>query len=188
MKFQMPRNSVFAMLLRSAWWVSALIAVVLLAASQLVTAPFLAAFLLFASFPFAVIAAVAGWKQRNRPSAQRVERTANAVRAMSWAEFSGVLQEGLRRDGCETVACKSEHADFEARRQGRIALVSARRWKASRVGVQALSRLEAQRQARGAHEAIYVTVGDISEQAAAYAQANHIKFMTAPELARLLPR
>ena len=188
MKFKMAQNSIFAILLRSSWWVSAAIAAVLLAGSQAASQPLLVTCLMAAALPFIVIAGMAAWKQRSMPSATRVEETAAAVRAMSWPVFKDVLHQGFREDGCEVSNLKGEHADFELRRKNRLAVVSARRWKASRVGVQALEDLNRVRQARDAQEAIYVTIGEVSEQAAAYARAHQIQFMSERELARLLPR
>lgn len=184
----MAQNSIFAILLRSSWWISAAIALLLLAGAKVLPNPAVSAVLVFAALPFVVLAAIAGWKQRHMPSSARVEQTADAVRAMSWQTFSAVLHEGFRQDGCEVVRLSGEQADFELRRKDRLAVVSAKRWKASRVGVQALRELNAARQARGAHEGIYVTTGEVSEQATAYANANQIRFISERELARLLPR
>lgn len=188
MKLKLAQNSIFAILLRSSWWISAAIALVLLAGAMAATRPTLAAILFFAALPFIVIAAMAAWKQRDVPSAARVERTANAVRAMSWDTFSAVLHEGFREDGCEVTRLRGEPADYALRRKNRLAVVSAKRWKASRVGVQALRELNATREAHGAQEAIYVTTGEISEQALTYANANQIQFMSERELTRLLPQ
>lgn len=184
----MAQNSIFAILLRSPWWISAAIALFLIAGAKVLPNPALAAALLFAALPFVVLAAIAGWKQRHVPSSARVEQTANAVRAMSWQTFSAVLHEGFRQDGCNVTRLTGEQADFALQRKDRLAVVSAKRWKASRVGVQALRELSAARLARGAHEGIYVTTGEVSEQARAYANTNQIRFCTEQELARLLPK
>ena len=188
MKLKLAQNSIFAILLRSSWWISALVALVLLAISQAVSSPLITTFLVFASVPFVVISIIAAWKQRNAPSAARIERTADAVRNMSWEAFSAVLHDGFSEDGCEVTRLQGEPADYLLRRQGRLAVVSAKRWKASRVGVQALRDLNARREAHEAHEGVYVTLGEISEQAQAYAKANQIRFMSETELAKLLPQ
>lgn len=186
-KLKLAQNSIFAILLRSSWWISALVALVFLASAQAVSNQLVTTFLVFATVPFVVIAIIAAWKQRNIPSATRVERTANAVRAMSWEAFSAILHEGFSQDGCEVTRLKGGPADFVLRRKGRLAVVGAKRWKASRVGVQALRELNTAREAHDAHESVYVTTGQVSEPALAYAKANQIRFMSESELARLLP-
>lgn len=188
MKLTMARNSIFSILLRSPWWMSAAIAALLFAVAIAIATPASSAVLTFAALPFVAIAAIAAWKQRYLPSRVRIERTEAALQAMSWSTFAGVLEEGFRDDGCTVTRLNSGPCDFELRRKNRLAAVSAKRWKASRVGVQALRELAAAREARGAQEAIYVTTGEISAQAAEYARANDIQFLTASELARLLPR
>ena len=187
-KLKPAPNSIFAILLRSSWWISAAIALVLIASALASTRPTFTAVLFFAALPFPVIAATAAWKQRNVPSAARVERATNAARAMPWETFSKVLQEGLRQDGCEVTVLQGGPADYVVRRKNRLAVVGAKRWKASRVGVQALQELNAVRETHGAHDAIYVTIGEISAPALAYAKANQIQFMAEAELTRLLPQ
>ena len=187
-KLKPAPNSIFAILLRSSWWISAAIALVLIASALASTRPTFTAVLFFAALPFLVIAAMAAWKQRNVPSAARVERATNAARAMPWETFSKVLQEGLRQDGCEVTVLQGGPADYVLRRKNRLAVVGAKRWKASRVGVQALQELNAVRETHGAHDAIYVTIGEISAPALAYAKANQIQFMAEAELTRLLPQ
>ena len=68
MKFKMPRNSIFAVLLRSPWWISAAIAALLSAGGFAALPLEYAAMGVFAAIPFAVIAIMAAWKQlRARP-------------------------------------------------------------------------------------------------------------------------
>ncbi|MGE0875084.1 MAG: hypothetical protein AB7O31_10490 [Burkholderiales bacterium] len=70
MKFpKLPENSLFAILLRSRWWISAAIAAVLFAGARLVVA---AEYAFFVALPFAVIAGYAAWGQLRQPGAQRV--------------------------------------------------------------------------------------------------------------------
>lgn len=188
MKLKLAQNSIFAILLRSSWGVSALIALAFFAGALASTHPTLTAVLFFGALPFVVISIMAAWKQRKLPSAARIEQTLLAVRGMSWEAFSTILQEGLVADGCTVTRLRGGPADYLLERGNRLALVSAKRWKASQVGVQALRDLDAARQTHEAHEGIYVTLGEISEAAQAYAKHNHIRFLTAVELARLLPK
>jgi len=67
-----------------------------------------------------------------------------------------------------------------------VAIVSAKRWKAARNGVEPLRELQAVREKRGAREAIYIALGDVSDNALQYAKAQGVSLMTAPELSKLL--
>src|SRR5690606_18412947 len=87
--------SIFAILLRSSWWVSAAIAVTLLASTVAVDHPTLTALLFFAFLPFFVITPMAAWKQRNVPSAAHVEKTADAVRGHLSTEGSAVADPSM---------------------------------------------------------------------------------------------
>lgn len=182
----MAQNSVFAMLLRSPWWISALITAVFLLLAKAVPSPALSAFLLFAALPFIVIAMISGWKRRNVPSPARITRVTEHVLGLSWKAFADEIDRGFREDGCGVTRVSGGAVDFSLIRHGRVALVNARRWKATQVGVPALRELAAVCQAQEAQEGIFVTVGEITEQASAFARANRIQFLTAPEMAKLM--
>ena len=101
MKFEMNKNSLFAVLLRSPWWISAGIAALMAGiAFMLVPDPYKIVGALSGT-PFLVIAAVAGWKQLRRPSSARIDKTREAVRAMAWIDFASALEAGYRREGYE---------------------------------------------------------------------------------------
>ncbi|MGY6269238.1 restriction endonuclease [Achromobacter denitrificans] len=186
MKFKMSRNSIFAVLLRSPWWMSAGVAL-LLAAGGFAALPLeYAAMGVFAAVPFAVISIMAAYRQLRSPSGARVQAVAEAAAGMSWADFARTVEAGFRRDGCEVQRLQLAGADFALSKDGHVAIVSARRWKAARVGVEPLRELQAAREKRGAREAIYIALGDISENAQQYASAQGVSLMTAPELAKLL--
>lgn len=185
----MARNSLFGILLRSRWWASLLVAAALVFIGIAVTPPAYALFPLFGAVPFLVIAAIAAWKQRNRPSAARVELTTQTLAALSWSEFATRLQTALKADGCQVHPITGGAADFDLARPGAgRAVLSARRWKAAHTGVEPLQRLQSARTAAGATEAVYVTLGELSPAARAYAEANKIAVMDAESLAQLFRR
>jgi restriction system protein len=179
----MHPNSLFAVLLRSPWWISVVIAVALAAAARLFL-PDLYAFAM--GLPFLVIGAVAGWRQLRAPSAKRVAGTVEAVRAMSWSDFAAAIEAGFRRDGYAVTRLDGGGADFELKKDGRVSLVSAKRWKAARAGIEPLRELDAARRAREAHEGVYVAAGELSDQAREFAAQKNIRLALGPELARLL--
>ena len=185
MKFRMARNSLFAILLRSPWWISLCIAAAIFAALTLAL-PGLYAF--SGALPFAAIAAYAGWKQLRAPSAARVARVLGAARGMSWEEFSGAIETAFRRDGYGVNRLAGSEADFELTRGGRTSLLACRRWKAARTGIEPLRALDAARRAGDAHECIYLAAGEFTENARAFAALNAIRLIQDAELAGLLAR
>lgn len=186
MKFKMSQNSIFAVLLRSPWWMSAGVAVLLCVGGFAALPRDFAAMGVFAAVPFAVISIMAAYKQLRAPSGARVQAVAEAAAAMSWAEFADTVEAGFKRDGCEVQRLQTPGADFALSKDGHMAIVSAKRWKAARVGVDPLRELQAAREQRGAREAIYIALGDVSDNAWAYAKSQGVSLMTAPELAKLL--
>ena len=186
MKFKMSQNSIFAVLLRSPWWMSAGVAVLLSAGGFAALPLEYAAMGVFAAVPFAVISIMAAYKQLRAPSGARVQAVTETVAAMSWADFSKTVEAGFRRDGCEVERLQAPGADFALSKDGHVAIVSAKRWKAARNGVEPLRELQAVRDKRGAREAIDIALGDVSDNALQYAKAQGVSLMTAPELTKLL--
>ena len=187
MKFPIAENSLFAILLRSPWWISIAVAVGIVAMARLVLPDFYA-FTFFAALPFIVIGGVASWRQLRAPSAARVARTLEAVRAMSWGDFSGALADALRDDGYTVSRLAGAAADFELAKAGRISLLACKRWKAARTGVDPLRDLYDAKRVREAHECIYVATGEITDGARAFALERNIRVIHGAELAKLLPR
>jgi restriction system protein len=185
MKFRMAENSLFAILLRSQWWISMLIAAGVAAAARLVV-PDVYAF--FTALPFIVIGGVAGWRQLRVPSAARVAETLASVRAMSWGDFSGALADALRNEGYAVTLLTGATADFELTKAGRLSLVACKRWKAAHTGVDPLRELDDAKRARDAHECIYVASGEITVGARAFAVEKNIRLIHGAELAKLLQR
>ena len=185
MKFQMAKNSLFAVLLRSPWWMSVAIAAGIFAAARLVL-PQVYAF--FVGLPFLAIGCYAGARQLRSPSAARVAGVLEAVRAMSWDEFSGAIERAYGREGYGVTRTSGTQADFELARAGRISLVGCKRWKAARTGIEPLRELLAERRARDAHECIYVAAGEITDNALAFAAKHGIRLLRGAELAKLLPK
>lgn len=182
----MAKNSLFAILLRSSWWISMLVAAALILVAVAVVPPAYALFPICGAVPFIIISGIAAWKQRNKPSSARVEQTAQALSAMPWSTFADHFEAALRHDGCQVKRLKTDAADFEVARPGAgRALISARRWKAAHTGAEPLQRLQTARSAAGASEGIYVTLGDISKPAQDYATQNNIQFMDAESLTQL---
>jgi restriction system protein len=187
MNWKLNDDSLFAILLRSSWWISFLIAgAVTAAAVALLPEPY-KLYGIPSGLPFWVIGCMAAWKQLQAPSATRIDNTLAAVRAMSWAEFSRAIEAAYQRQGYGVTAVSGSAANFEITKEGRTALVSCKRWKVARTGVEPLHDLHAMREARNAHECIYVAAGDFSDNARSFAVKHRIRLVGGPELARLMP-
>ena len=181
MKWKMHENSIFANLLRTPWWVSALLALFTIAGFRML-API--EYAVGGAIPIIGIALVAAWQQLRAPSATKVAARLDALRDMSWEEFANALEAGFRREGYE-VKRISGAADFELTKAGRVSLVSARRWKASVTGVEPLKELVAAGEKREAAECVYVCAGELSDNAKAFAAEKRIRRVEGVELARL---
>ena len=79
-------------------------------------------------------------------------------------------------------------ADLELVQGARVTLVACKRWKAARTGVEPLRELVAARRARDAHECVWVSAGELSDQAQAYAGQMGVRLLVGTELGTLLAR
>jgi restriction system protein len=187
MKLRVHEKSLFAILWRSPWWISAVIAAALFVAAKVLLPERYADYGFFVALPFALIALATAWKQLRKPSAGRVAETVDALRAMSWDDFSTAVEEAYRRDGYAVTRLAGAGADFELAKAGRITLLGAKRWKAARTGVEPLRALHAAARSRGAGESIYFAAGELSDTARAFAAEKGIRLVQDAELERLLP-
>jgi restriction system protein len=183
---KMAKNSLFAVLLRSRWWVSASIGVALVLLALALLPKDYRVVGALSSLPFVVIAAIAAWRQRNRPSAARIEDTAAALSAMSWPAFAALLEQAFRRDGYAVQRRSGSIVDFELQRKGRTMVVAARRWKAAKAGQEPLRELQAARDAGGAADALWIGLGELTDTARPYAAGQRIAVWQMAELAEAL--
>jgi restriction system protein len=181
MKWGMSENSLFAVLMRSPWWVSFLVAAGVFALMRY----FLDAMFAFAgALPFLFIGFVAGWKQFRAPSAKKIAASLDALRQASWEEVAQTLEAGFRREGY-AVKRTDGAADFALERAARLTLVAAKRWKASRTGVEPLRELAELGQEKGAGECWYLCAGEMTANARQFARDKAVKVVEGAELARL---
>jgi restriction system protein len=182
---QMNKNSLFAILLRSPWWVSFLVAGGLFALARFVLPTLYAAFV---PLPFVGIGCYAAWRQLRAPSASTVAAALESMRALSWEEFAAALEAAFQRDSYNVKRLAIAAADLELTKAGRVTLVACKRWKVARAGIEPLRELEALRQARDAHECLFVAAGEVTENANAFAAEKKIRLLHGVELAQLLPK
>jgi restriction system protein len=180
----MHENSLFAILLRSPWWASFALAAALFGAVRLFVPAVYAA---FSALPFLVIGAIAAWRQLRAPRAATVQARLDALRALSWEQFSGEVEAAFRRDGYEVKRLREAEAEFELARGGARRLVSCKRWKAARTGTESLRALHAAAKRQGADASIYIAAGEVTENARAFCAGHGITLLAGAELVRFLP-
>ncbi|MFM7000739.1 MAG: restriction endonuclease [Limnohabitans sp.] len=186
MKFKMSEKSLFATLLRAPWWVSFVVMLaVALAAGALLPDAYKTVGMLGA-FPFFVIGVVAAWRQRNALSQAHIDELTAQARAMAWRDFSSVVETALRKQGFEVRQLNHGPADFEIEKNGRITLVSAKRWKAASVGAEPLRELLAAVENQDAYSCSCMSLGAFSSAAVALAQQHPVQLLGAVEIAQLV--
>ena len=187
MKLRMAKNSLFAMLLRSPWWISLAIALALGAASFALLPEALRVVGALSGLPFVVIAVLALRRQWHLPSTARVAETHAALGALAWPAFASLLEQGFRRDGYAVERSSTAGVDFTLERKGRRLLVCARRWKSARTGLEALRALQAAREAADdGPDALYIGLAPLTDTARAFAAEHRIAVWHAGELAHAL--
>lgn len=185
---RMHRNSLFSVLLRKPWWVSAAIGVAIgVVSAALVPADWRGAALL-TGFPFLVIAGISLYRGLGAPSAAEVEQLTQAARSQPWAAFAQQLDEAFTRDGWTVQRVEAPSHDFVLERGAKRMLVAARRWKSAHLGLEPLRALQAAREAGDGVDALAIALGDLSDAARRYAAAQRIAVWQAPELAQALRR
>lgn len=179
------KRSLFAILSRSPWWLSVLLGAALFMAVRQFMPDYVA---LASTVPFLAIAAYAGWRQVRAPSPERGADALAELQALPWRVFASRMENAFRREGHTVVALAGGAADYELRKNGRVALAACKRWKVARAGVEPLRELLQAKQAADAHECIYVTAGDLSPNARQFASQNGIRLLCEAELVEFLAR
>lgn len=178
-------NSLLAVLMRSPWWASALVAAAVIALMRL----FLPiSYAVGTALPFIGIAFYVAYRQLREPGAKRIAARLERLRALPWDEFAGELAKAYGGEGYEVQRLAGGQADFELARGGRKTLVACKRWKAKRTGIEPLRELAAAKKAREADACVYVAAGEITGQARAFAAERNIRVMEGAELAKKIAR
>ena len=179
------KKSLFAYLSHAPWWISVAVAAGMFAIVRLFL-PDIAAFA--AALPFLGIACYAGWRQSRVPGAANIAETLGKVRGMSWENFSAVIGEAFRRDGYAVTEVFKGAVDLKLDKNGYISIVSCKRWKVAQTGVGPLRELWDEKDACDARECIYVSAGDFTANARAYATEQSIRLLHDAPLAQLVSR
>ena len=188
MPFKMSENSLFALLLRSPWWASALVTLAIVALSFALLPSKYVIFGLAVALPFPVIAGIAAWRQWQAPSTSQVDAIRERVAGMNWKQFAVELEQAWSVGGMQVARLDKDGADFELTQGWRKTVVSARRWKTAQVGVEPVRAVLAAREASEANGAMIVALGDFSAAAKKLAEERAVQVLDAQALARLLQK
>ena len=186
MKWKMSDKSLFALLLRSPWWISiAVFAGFALLARALLPAAYVWAGL-FGGLPFLVIGVIAARRQWLAPKPAQLAQQLERLSAMAWRDFAKAVTEAYTRQGFVVTAFQGVGADLQLVKAGRTTLVSCKRWKAAKLGVEPLRELVAARQRQDASLCACLTLGQLSDTAQTYAKAEGVQVVDAEALATLM--
>lgn len=186
MKLKMSENSLFAVLLRSSWWISFVIVAVITLASVALLPKEYVGFGVMGSFPFLVIGVMAARKQWRAPNPARVDEALAQAAAMSWRDFSARVEAIYTQQGHAVTRLNSSAADFQLVKGGTTTLVSCKRWKAANQGIDAVRDLAAAKEAQGVQRCTYLSLGPVSDTAKRFAAAQQVTLLCGQELGRFL--
>lgn len=182
----MARNSLFAILLRSPWWISFGVVLAFAAASAALLPAKYVVFGLMGALPFFVIGLIAAYRQLRAPSERHVEQTLQQVAAMPWREFCQMLEQAFQTKGYQVSRLDGAAADLEMRKDGQTTLVAGKRWKAASHGVEPMRALDRERQSKDASHCIYITLAALNDASQRFAEKQAIQMVNGVTLVQLL--
>ena len=186
MKFKLNEKSIFAILLRSPWWVSYAIAIGIGVAGMALLPAKLYLIGALGGFSFMVVGSIAAYRQFQAPSNAHVAGTLEKIAAMSWRDFSAALEKALLRQGFEIEQVKGDAADLLVSKAGRSTLIACKRWKAARFGIETFQALHQAGETMEANGCLCITMAEVTDKAMQYAAAHQIRLIQGTELAHLL--
>ncbi len=185
MQLKMRENSLFAVLLRSPWWYSFLIASAIILGAFALLRPAHAIYSIAIGGPFFGIAVFRAFKQMVSPGARDFARVETAVRGMNTRQFVDVLSRAYANAGYDVTPFKGKAADLQIEQTGRVTLVSCKRVKAASNGVQPLQELASAGERIEAAYLTFITFGEVSADARDFARDNGITIVGLDELTTL---
>lgn len=186
MKFELPEHSLFAVLLRKDWWVSIAIAAGLAGVAMALLPEKYRVAGALGAFPFVVIGVIAAVRQKGRPGRARLDAIQAHVATLSWAEFGPLIEQSFSRQGYVGRPCPQPGADLILERQGRRKVVCAKRWKSARLSLEAIRALQDARDATESADALFLCLGEPTEDARTFAASYGIDIWRADALGALL--
>ncbi len=185
MKFKMAEKSLFAILLRSPWWLSFLIAAVMMLLARVFLPEAFRAIGMLSAVPFGVLGIIAAWRQRDKPSPESLSLTLTNLANMSWKQFLPLIEKAFIQQGFRVQPLKAGPADLQLEKLGKITLVSCKRWKAATLGVEVLRDLKALQVSQDADYSACISLSLPTGVALKFAKENAVQLICQDELASL---
>src|SRR5258708_9049993 len=107
----MAHNSLFAILLRSRWWISIALAALVTLVSTALLPKDIAPFAAITALPFFGIGCVAAWRQLRAPSPAKVEQALEIAAQQSWREFADRLDRAWQAERSEEHTSELQSPD-----------------------------------------------------------------------------
>ncbi len=186
MKLKMAEKSLFAVLLRSPWWISIAVVGVFALASRALLPPQYVVFGMMGGFPFLVIGVIAAIRQWRAPSAAQAQALLAKVQSMPWRDFAASMEAAYQHKGYTVTRLPDGPADLLLHKDGRSTLVACKRWKAANHGAEQLRTLAAAQRQRDASHSIYVSLTELDASARRTATQERVELLSGVPLASLL--
>ncbi|MEM7407122.1 MAG: restriction endonuclease [Pseudomonadota bacterium] len=186
MQLKMRENSLFAILLRSSWLYSVAIAGVIILLGQMLFRGEYAAYGVAVALPLLVIAAVSAYRQSRKPGKRLLEQMDTWVRTARAREISAALTSGYQQQGYQVTPYKGKAAELRLEKDGYSRLVCCKRIKAATTPVEPIRALVDAGESQDAVAIIFISLGDLSAEAAALAAEEGVDLMGREELAGLV--
>lgn len=185
MAFRMAKGSLFSVLLRSPWWYSSLIALLLITITVLAFGGKFLIFGLTAALPFIGISGYTATQQMKRPARSRVLEVTQQAREMPAREVAAKIADTYKKERYDAAPHKGNTADIELTRGSKKLLLSSKRFKAATTGIDPLKQLVAAGEKIEATGYLYVALGNLSPNALEYAKKENIDIIESEALASL---
>lgn len=182
MAINVPHGSLFAVLLRSSWWYSALIALSIIVISLVLVGGNYGVLFTSLSLPFIGIAGYVAYKQSKQPSRKQVLEFAQKAYGMTATQIANKISETYVKERFDAEPFKGKAAEIALERGNRKLLLSSKRFKAANTGIEPLKQLVAAGENAEATGYLYVTLGEVSAPAQKYAEENNIELIGAHKL------
>ena len=185
MAIKMAKGSLFAVLLRSPWWYSALIGFIVVSVCLFITDAQYIVLSVTGSLPFFGIASYTGYKQLQQPSQKRVLAVIEQTKKTPAGVVAKKIADNYVKKGYVSSAFKGNGADLELAFGSKKILLCSKRFKAATTGIEPLKLLVAAGEKVEATSYLYVTLGEISDAAVEYAKENKIELIQSMRFAAL---
>lgn len=184
----MAENSVFAILLRSSWWISVVVGAIIVVLCLALLPKDIRFVGAAGSLPFLVIGAMAAKRQWNQPSAAATEALLAQASAMSSRDLQAWLSRAWQAEGYTVTAVQQGAADLQLARNGQTTLVQTKRSKAGVHGIEPLRALHEAASQAGAASVYVLLQGELSDNARTFARDQKIVLLQNLALATLLKK